>query len=200
MRTRVVWFLTAVTVIGSCALTLSRGWAIVRYSMADARPDALRPWFDLSGVAFVARERALTVVDDLSDAQKTRQRREEITGMLSVRPLSSDYWLSLAKMREATGEGSRKVLEALELSTLTGPNEGIVIVHRGLFGVWQWQMLPQELRAQTAVDLTASRLSDHEAAWLKADLSSKPDVVRQEIRTALQAHGLPASEFARIGL
>ena len=200
MRTRVIWFLTAVAVIGSCALTLSRGWAIVRYSMADARPDALRPWFDLSGVAFVARERALTVVDDLSDAQKTRQRREEIAGMLSVRPLSSDYWLSLAKMRQATGEGSRKVLEALELSTLTGPNEGIVIVHRGLFGVWQWQMLPPELRAQTAADLTASRLSDRDAAWLKADLSSKPDVVRQEIRTALQAHGLPAVELARIGL
>ena len=125
----------------------------MRYSMADARPDALRPWFDLSGVAFVARERALTVVDDLSDAQKTRQRREEITGMLSVRPLSSDYWLSLAKMREATGEGSRKVLEALELSTLTGPNEGIVMLHRGLFGIWQWQMLPQEMRTQTAARL-----------------------------------------------
>jgi hypothetical protein len=200
MRTRVVWFLTAVAVIGSGALTLSRGWGIVRYSMADARPEALRPWFDLSGVAFVARERALTIVDDLSDAQKARQRREEIAGILTVRPLSSDYWLSLAKMRQATGVGSSKVSEALELSTLTGPNEGTVIVHRGLFGVWQWQTLPAEARVQTAVDLTAGRLSDREAAWLKAELSGKPDVVREEIRTALQAHGLRASEFARIGL
>jgi hypothetical protein len=200
MRTKVIWFLTAVFVVGSCALTVSRGWDIVRYSMAEARPDALRPWFDVSGVAFAARERALPVVDDLSDAQKTRQRREDITGILSVRPLSSDYWLSLAKMRQATGEGSSKISEALELSTLTGPNEGTVIVHRGLFGVWQWQTLPSEARVQTAVDLTAIRLSDHEAAWLKAELSGKPDVVREEIRTALQAHGLRASEFARIGL
>jgi hypothetical protein len=200
MRTRVIWFLTAVFVVGSCALTVSRGWDIVRYSMADARPDALRPWFDVSGVAFAARERALTVVDDLSDAQKARQRREEITGILSVRPLSSDYWLSLAKMREATGEGSRKVLEALEFSTLTGPNEGVVLAHRGLFGVWQWQILPAEQRMQTAVDLTASRLSNRDEAWLKADLSGKPDVVRQEIRTALQARGLLASQLARIGL
>src|ERR1700688_1778673 len=136
MRTRVIWFLTAAFVAGSCALTMSRGWNIVRCGVADARPDALRPWFDVSSVAFAARERALTVVDDLSDAQRARQRREEITEILSVRPLSSDYWLSLAKIRQATGEGSRKVLEALEFSTLTGPNEGTVAVHRGLFGVW----------------------------------------------------------------
>ena len=199
MGTRVTWFLTAVLVVVCCALTMSHGWAIVRYSMAEAGPDAMRPWFDVAGVAFAARENALTVVDDLSDTQKTRRRREEITEMLSVRPLSSDYWLSLAKMRQATGEGSSKVLEALELSGLIGPNEGIVAVHRGLFGVWQWQTLPPELRNQAARDLTASRLSDHEAAWLKAELSRKPDVVREEIRTGLQARGLRASEFARIG-
>jgi hypothetical protein len=200
MRTRLIWLLTAVAVFCSGALTLSRGWAIVRYNMVHTRPDALRPWFDVSGVAFAAREHALTVVDDLSDTEKTRQRREQIAGILSVRPLSSDYWLSLAKMRVATGEGSRKVLAALELSTLTGPNEEKVMVHRGLFGVWQWQMLPAEARAQTAMDLTARPLSDRDLAWLKADLSGEPEMVRQEIRTALQARGLPTIVLAGIGL
>jgi hypothetical protein len=118
--------------------------------------------------------------------------------------LSSDYWLSLAKMQAADSGGSRKALEALEFSDLTGPNEGTVMMHRGLFGVWQWQILSPELRAQTAADLTASRLSGdlsgRDADWLKAALSEKPDLVRQEIRAALEAHGLPAIELARFGL
>jgi hypothetical protein len=200
MRARVVWLLTVVAIAGGCAVTAWRGSDIVRYYMAHAKRDEVRAWFDVPGVAFAAREHALTIVDDLSDAQKTRQRLEDITGILSVRPLSSEYWLSLAKMRQATGEGASKALEALELSTLTGPNEGTVMAHRGLFGVWQWEILPPELRTQTAADLTASELSTRDVAWLKANLSEKPDAVRQEIRAALQSHDFPAAKLTRIGL
>ena len=200
MRTRSVWLLTAVMIVGSSALTAARGWEIVRFERAVARHDSLQSWFDVSGVSFLARENALTVVDDLSDTQRDLQRREDIDGILSVRPMSADYWVSLAKMRQATGLEPNEVLEALEFSSLTGPDEGVVILHRGLFGIWQWQTLPPDLQAQTATDLTASRLSNNDEAWLKADLAGKPDAVRQEIRTALLAQGLPASELSRIGL
>ena len=61
--------------------------------------------------------------------KKGRQRREDIPGILAIRPLSSDR-----------PQGS------------------------GLFGGWQWQMLPAELRMQTAADLTASRFSDRDAS------------------------------------
>ena len=200
MPMRVSWFLTAIAVVGICALTVSRGFDLVRYSTADANPQAASPWFDVSGVAFAAREYALTVVDDPSDTQKARQRREEISDILTVRPLSTQYWLSLAKMRQVTGEPSSKVLDALTLSTLTGANEGSTLSARGLFGVWQWESLPAELRERTAAALTARRVSDLDADWLRANLAQKPETLRQQIRTALQTHGLSAIELARIGL
>jgi hypothetical protein len=195
-----VWLLTAITIVVSCALTAARGWDILRYDMANPGPDEMRPWYNVSGLSFLARENAQTDVEDLNDRQKVGQRREEIAAILSVRPLSSEHWLSLAKMQLAMGQASTKVSAALELSVLTGPNEGTVMSHRGLFGLWRWQTLSAEQQAKAAADLTAIHLSANDAAWAKADLSHKPDVVRQQVRRALQADGLSTTEIARIGL
>jgi hypothetical protein len=193
-------FLTAIMVVGICLPTMSRGWDILRYSVADASPQAARPWFDASGVAFAARDYALTVVDDPRDTQKVRQRRQEIEKILSIRPLSSEYWLSLAKMRQVTGEPSKNVFEALQLSTLTGANESSLISNRGLFGIWQWETLPAELRERTAADLAARRVAYGDLAWLRTTLSEKSETARYEIRTALQAHGFSQNALTNIGL
>lgn len=193
-------FLTAIAIVAICTLTVWRGMELARYSLADARPEAARPWFDVSGVAFNARDYSLTVVNDSNEMEKALQRREEIADILTIRPLSARYWLSLAKMRQVTGEPSGKLFDAFILSILTGPNEGSILSSRGLFGVWQWESLSEELRDRTVAALTARRLSDLDVDWLRADLAQKPETVRQQIRIALQASGLSATELTRFGL
>lgn len=200
MRGRVTWLLTVLAVVGVCAPTMGRGWDFMRYERAEMTPEALRPWFDVPGVAFASRDYALPEIDVSDDSQKARERRENVTDILTIRPLSSEYWLSLAKLRQFTGEPSGKVLEALTLSALTGPNEDYMLAGRGVFGVSQWENLPAEFRERAAADLTATPLSDRNATLLRENLAQKSQTTRQEIRLALQAHGLAAAQLSRLGL
>src|SRR5260370_31042716 len=138
-----------------------------RYAMIDDTPEASRSWFNVPGLSSVAREDALTPVDDSSDDKTIRKRRDEIAEILATRPLSSRYWLKLAEARVDAGDPLSQALEALQLSVVTGPNEGYMITQRGLFGIWQWEVLPQEVKARAVADLAARQLSDPKFAWLK---------------------------------
>ena len=202
MRARFVRFLTALAVVGLCALAVSRGWDIVRFSMADAglQAEAVRPWVAVSGLSFSAQESLLTDEADPGDEKRAQKRRNELTDILAVRPLSSEYWLALSEMRLVTLEPSNKVVEAFELSTLTGANEDYMMARRGVFGVSHWEVLPAEVRMRAATDLVAGPLSDRTVAKLRTALSGKTETVRQEIRTALEAEGLAPKELARISL
>ena len=55
---------------------------------------------------------------------------------MSVRPLSSDYWLLLADMRLQAGQPIAKVADAMRFSALTGANEHDVMVQRGTMHNW----------------------------------------------------------------
>ena len=202
MRARFVRFLTALAVVGLCALAVSRGWDIVRFSMADAglQAEAVRPWVAVSGLSFSAQESLLTDEADPGDEKRAQKRRNELTDILAVRPLSSEYWLALSEIRLVTLEPSNKVVEAFELSTLTGANEDYMMARRGVFGVSHWEVLPAEVRMRAATDLVAGPLSDRTVAKLRTALSGKTETVRQEIRTALEAEGLAPKELARISL
>ena len=125
---------------------------------------------------------------------------DEIGNILAIRPLSSKYWVQLAEARVDAHEPLPKVLEAVEMSTVTGPNEEAMITQRGLFGIWQWETLPADEQRRAIADLAAVRPSDPKAAWLKTTLAEKPEAVRQDIRAALQAQGFKTEDFARIGL
>ena len=200
MRSRNIWLLTALVIAGICGWPVWKGFDLIRYSLADAKPEAVHPWDDVSGLAFAAREYALTSIDDSSDDKTIRKRRDELAEMLAIRPLSSYYWLELAKSRIDAQEAPTKAVEALELSRLTGSNEGYLITERGLFGIWQWEVLPAEVQKRAVTDLVARQPSDRDLDWLRTTLSEKTEQVRQEIRTALQAQGFPKGDFARIGL
>ena len=93
-----------------------------------------------------------------------------------------------------------KALDALELSAVTGPDDEYMITQRGLFGIWQWEVLPPDVQQRAIADLVAGYLSDTKLAWLKTTLAGKSDEVRQEIRSALQAQGFSQNNFNRIGL
>jgi hypothetical protein len=183
-----------------------QGFDVIRYAMAGSTPEALQPWFAVSGVAFDARERALPPVDDSSDDMTIRKRRDEIAEILAIRPLSSRYWFKLAVRRIDAHEDPTRAIDALELSTVTGPNEDYMLMQRGLFGIWQWEVLPAEIRQRAVADLvarqnsSANNISDAKMAWLRTTLSEKTEQVRQEIRAAVQAQGLSKSNLDRIGL
>jgi hypothetical protein len=200
MQARIVRSLTALAVVGMCGWPVWKGFEVIRYTMADPKIEAVQPWLDVAGLAFVAREYALTSVDDSSDDSTIRKRRDELADILAIRPMSSRYWLKLAEARVDAHQEIAKATDALELSVLTGPNEGYMITQRGLFGIWQWEVLPPEQKRRAIADLAARQISDGKLAWLKAYLAGKPEAVRREIGSALQAQGFSKGNFERIGL
>jgi hypothetical protein len=197
---RVVGLLTASVVVAICLWSIWEGAAIVRFAIAKSESSPLERWFEVRGLAFTAREAALTPVDGSSDDKATHARRDELAQILVMEPLSSYYWVELADVRTETHDPLPEVIDALEMSFVTGPNEDYVMVQRGMFGIWVWEKLPPDERDRTAANLALSRISDEKAAWLRQTLAEKTEVVRQEIRTALQAHGFATAKLERIGL
>lgn len=97
-------------VVGLCAWPVWKGVDVTRFAMAGSEPEAVRPWVDVPGVAFAAREDALTSINDSSDDQTIRKRRDEIAEILAIKPLSSYYWIQLAgssrRRPRANGQGA----------------------------------------------------------------------------------------------
>jgi hypothetical protein len=140
----------------------------------------------------------------VSDVEGARQRAGSLLAFLSVRPLSSEEWLSLAEMRLIGGQAETDVQSALFMSSLTGPNEDYVMWQRGLFGLLIWQSLPAEARRQTIRDFAGALrgvpLGDRESVAAKNLLSAKSDDARSEISYLLKAEGLSSAELGRVGL
>ena len=200
MYPRNIRLLTALAVVGICGWPMWQGVDVIRYEMAGTNAEAVRPWVAIPGLAFAAREYSQTSVDDSSDDKTIRMRRDDLAEMLAIRPLSSRFWLYLAETRVDAHEDPAKAIDALELSAVTGPNEGYMITQRGLFGIWQWEVLPPEAQKRAIANLAARQISDAKLAWLRTTLADKTEQVRQEIRLALQAQGFSKSNFARIGM
>ena len=191
---------TALLILALCVPAIINGWHILRFSWAEANGQDTRRWAGVSGLTFSALESSLTALTDTEDKAQVAKRRDQITEVLSMRPLAAEYWLTLAEIRLLGGEGLTKALDALTLSALTGPNEGYLIAQRGIFGVSYWEILPAEIRNRAAADLAARRLSDRNAERVRSILTGKIPDVRQQIRAALQARGFPDGDFSRIGL
>jgi hypothetical protein len=113
--------------------------------------------------------------------------------MLSIKPLSSVDWLSLSGVQFVTDQPMQQVLDSLELSMVTGPNEGYLMWDRGIFGVSIWEHLSSDLKSRVAVDLAAGNRS--EIGKIRAVLSTKPVRVRDELREALLGAGLAPKEI-----
>jgi hypothetical protein len=173
---------------------------------SEKQSELVNTWGAVPVVASKALQAGLTDEINPSDTMVAYRRREIFSEILSIKPLSSMNWLSLSAARLATGQSTEDVLASLKLSTLTGPNEGYIMVKRGLFGVSLWENLSSDLKSRVAYDLvpTLSPRSPAEGAEsgnLRALLSAKPESVRKEIRDWLLATGLPPNETRqRLGL
>jgi hypothetical protein len=147
------------------------------------------------GVASAALKAELREKIDASAPKAADNRREALSATLSIDPLSSVNWLSLSGMQLVTDQPMEQVLESLELSMVTGPNEGYVMADRGIFGVSLWERLPPELKRRVAADLAAGDITGN--GKLQAVLATKSDPVRNELRAALLATGLSLKEVER---
>jgi hypothetical protein len=202
---------TALVVIGLCALAMSRGWSMVQFSQARAglapgerAAGRLGAFAGVPGVATAALEASATPVAGPSDQAGARKRVDELTTVLSLRPMSSMNWLSLAGMRLVTGQPPDKVLAALAMSSLTGPNEHAMMYQRGVFELLQWETLPNDFRKRAIRDLSGAMLSgnwgdSHRRAVVGA-LGGKSDETRGDIGDLLRGAGVADSELALMQL
>jgi hypothetical protein len=71
------------------------------------------------------------------------------------------------------------------------------MVARGIFGLSVWEELPADLKRRVVADLSAEKITENPN--FRGLVSSKPQEVRNELRTALLAEGLPPKDIERLG-
>jgi len=198
-------------VVGLCGFAAARGWKLIEFVtpqvfLADAKvsPDRLRKWADTAGVAGAAREALLAQARSGALPIDATRWADGLTSLLEVRPLTPAGWLSLAGTRVVSGAPEAQVLSALTMSRISGPNEGAVTLQRGIFGLLQWETLPQEDRRKTARDLAgamlAGSITGDAASIIRGVLAAKLRDVRAEISGMLGAEQVPSSRLTQIGL
>jgi hypothetical protein len=194
--------LTAIVVIGICGLAVARGLSIVHFSLAMAnidspekRAEIANTWGTVPEVASRALQADLTYQIDPSDQKAADRRRQVLAAIASIKPMSSSNWLSLSGLQLITDQPMEQVFDSLELSMLTGPNEGYLMEERAIYGVSLWQRLSPDLKRRVAADLTVSRDSTNDR--LRTYVSGQPQQVRNELREALIATGLSPKEIEK---
>jgi hypothetical protein len=198
-----VRLLTAITLIVVSGVAVAQGWGIVRFFLASVNivssekrariPDT---WRAIFGVTLTALDDELADEADQSDMIAPYRRRDLLYAILSIKPLSSMDWLSLSRAKLVTHRPMEDVLGSLELSMLTGPNEGYVIEERRLFGVSLWEQLPPDLKRYVTNDVAGEM---HDGRF-RLFASAQPEQVKNELREALIAAGLSTKEIeTRLG-
>jgi len=187
------------------------GWRIVSFAQARARAapgdlqaKAVRPWIAETGLAVAALETSLAQAADAADAEAVRRREADLAAILSVAPLSSTHWLSLAGLRLVAAHPYEQVVAALTMSWVTGGNEGGLMLQRGLFGLLQWEVLPGDARKRTIADIAGvvvgTSVQDVDFSRAKSVLGGKSPDMRREVSDLLRAQGVSPADLARMGL
>jgi hypothetical protein len=199
--------LTAIALIGISGIAVAQGWGIVRFFLAstnivsaEKRARTADAWRATSGVTSTVLNDELADEATQSDMIAAYRQRELLSAILSIKPLSSMDWLSLSRADLMTHQSIEDVFGSLELSMLTGPNEGYVAGQRAVFALSLWERLPADLKRHTAVEVASMVFpripGDGAEPWkFRAVLATKPDWVRNELREALIATGVSPKEI-----
>jgi hypothetical protein len=196
--------LTAIAFIVMGGLAVGQGWDIVRFFLAGMNivssekravfADALRA---RSGIISTALLDDLNDEANRSDVIAAYRQRELLAALLSITPMSSMHWLALSKAELMTHRSMDDVFGSLELSMLTGPNEGYVMEQRRFFGVSLWDRLPPDLKRRVTNDVAGEI---HDSFYFRVFASAQPEPVKNELREALSAAGLSPKEIdTRLG-
>lgn len=207
---RAVQLLTTVAVVVLCGFSMTCGWNIVRFVEARAHlrgetgTEKVRYWDKSLAVRVAALQASLTKMSNVTDVDGARKRADDLSALLSLQPMSPVNWLSLSGMRLISGQSEKEVLAALEMSWVTGPNEGSIMLQRGIFGVMLWETLSPDSRGRVIADLAGAILGmptdDNELKAAKNVLATKSVDIQEELATGLKAEGVSATQLLRLGL
>jgi hypothetical protein len=193
-------FCTAMVVIGICGFSVARGFGIVHFSIAMAtidspekRAEFVNTWSAAPDLASRALQADLTDQINASDQKAADHQRQTLAAMAAIEPLSSSRWLALSGRQLVTDQPMEQVFDSLELSMLTGPNEGYLMAERAVYGVSLWLRLPPDLKRRVAADLTF--VDYHDLQKFRAFFAGQPERVRNELKKALVAAGLSSKEI-----
>jgi hypothetical protein len=198
--------LTILIILVTCGYAAMRGREVVGFAVAEEQTrsdaaDSFLRWRDVPGISGAAINAALSRMPFETSSADAERRADTLGMLLAVRPLSSSDWLSLAGVRVALDAPRDKVISALTMSYLSGPNEDIML-QRGIFGLLQWEMLTDADRQRIIRDLagaiTANAISD--LGTIKLILNQKSAEARSNIQAMLGAERVPPADLARIGL
>jgi hypothetical protein len=207
---RAVQLLTTVAVVVSCGFSMTCGWNIIRF--VDARGhlhgqtgiEKIRYWEKIPALRVAALQASLTQMSNVTDVDGARKRADDLSALLSLQPMSPVNWLSLSGMRLISGQSEKEVLAALEMSWVTGPNEGSIMLQRGIFGVMLWEILSTDARGRVIADLAGAILGmptdDNELKAANNVLATKSVDIQEELATRLKAEGISATQLLRLGL
>jgi hypothetical protein len=191
---------TAIALIGICGFCVVRGLSIVHFSLLMANADSPQKrselsntWRSVANVGSVALHAEVAEPINIADPKAAKAQREAVSSLVSIEPMSSVDWLSVSGLQLYTDQPMEQVFASLELSMLTGPNEGYVMADRGIYGVSLWQRLSPDLQRRVVADLAVDEYPDK----IRAFLSTQPEEVRNEVREALIANGLALQEVAK---
>jgi hypothetical protein len=193
---------TAIALIGICTFSVARGWSIVHFSLVMANADSPQKrtelsntWRSVANVGSAALRAEVAEPINISDLKAAKTQREAVSSLVAIEPMSPIDWLSISSLQLFTDQPMEQVFDSLELSMLTGPNEGYVMADRGIYGVSLWQRLSPDLQRRVVSDLTVGEHPD--ILKIRAFLSTQPEEVRDEIREALVANGLSPKEVEK---
>jgi hypothetical protein len=202
MMRATIRLLTTIALIVMSGIAVAQGWGIVRFFLAstnivsaEKRARTADAWRATSGITSTALNDELADETSQSDIIAAYRQRELLSAILSIKPLSSGDWLALSKAELMTRQPIENVFGSLELSMLTGPNEGYVMGERAVFAIPLWERLPADLKRHAATDVAAMMLRRTPAegetlAKIRAVLAGQPDRVRNEVREAVVASGV----------
>src|SRR5215469_13252694 len=152
MMRATIRLLTTIALIVIGGMAVAQGWGIVRFFLAstnvvsaEKRARITDAWRATSGITSTALNDELADETNQSDIIAAYRQRELLSAILSIKPLSSGDWLALSKAELMTLQPIDDVFGSLELSMLTGPNEGYVMEDRRFFGVSLWDKLSPDL-------------------------------------------------------
>jgi hypothetical protein len=202
---------TASSIIAICGFAMVCGWNVVAFSRArvglashEAAAGSLRPWIGFPGLTVAAIDASLAHGAAATNAINVKERGQQLDALLAVKPLSPDDWVALAGVWVVAGEPYKRVLAALDMSRLTGPNEGGIMWERGIFGLLQWDFLPPKARSGTIRDI-ARPLADgivtgYGLKIAERVLSAKSEDARAQILRLLRDENVSSAQLARLGL
>jgi hypothetical protein len=203
---------TACVVLLVCGIVAFRGWEITRFVRMTTsslptieKREGLRAFAGIAGLSqFALLEARRLPLDGRAGEDQAGDGRLRLTEeLLSQAPLSSQDWFELCNRRIAAGQKLERILQALELSNLTGRNEGYIMYRRVAVGIALWDALPESGKRTTANDLaqTLSEMPGEEVLRIRQSLADQGEEMRNAFRSNLGAAGLTSeAALKRIGL